>query len=130
LEILDGNNKSQRNRGLATTPARGVESCEAALFGIVHNAATFRRNVVLEYVVPESLRRRAKTVTIEGTGIRRLAAKDRGRIVLDDMEPGENRWLGVSFATAPPRPHSRGETASSMRAPRSHTPPSSPRPLT
>jgi hypothetical protein len=43
LEILDDNNKAQRNLGLATTPARGVESCEAALFGIVHNAATFRR---------------------------------------------------------------------------------------
>ena len=97
LEILDDNNKAQRNMGLATTPARGVESCEAALFGIVHNAATFQRNVVLEYVVPESLRRRVKTVSIEGAGIRRLAAEARGRIVLGDMEPGENRWLGVSF---------------------------------
>lgn len=97
LEILDDNNKAQRNLGLSVTPARGVESCEVALFGVVHNAATMRRDLVLEYEVPESVRRRVKKVAIEATRIRRSAAKARGRIVLDGMEPGENRWLGVSF---------------------------------
>ena len=97
LEVLDDNNKAQRNMGLSVTPARGVEACEAALFGIVHNAATVRRDLVLEYVVPDSTRRRVETVRLEATGIRRFAAQPQGRIVLDGMEPGENRWLSVSF---------------------------------
>ena len=115
LEILDDNNKAQRNMGLSVTPARGVESCEAALFGIVHNAATVRRDLVLEYVVPDSTRRRVETVRIEATGIRRFAAQPQGRIVLDGMEPGENRWLSVSFKPPNGRIRARSTSFDSSR---------------
>ncbi|MEU4291753.1 hypothetical protein AB0E63_26295 [Kribbella sp. NPDC026596] len=97
LELLDDNNKAQRNMGLSVTPARGIESCEATLFGVVHNAATVRRDLVLEYEIPDRTRRRVKTVSIEATGIARFAAEPRGQIVLKGLEPGENRWLSVSF---------------------------------
>ena len=104
LEILDDNNKAQRNMGLSVTAARGVESCEIALYGLVHNAATVTRDLVLEYEVPPSVRERIKRITIEAAGVRRAAAKARGQIILEGMEPGENRWLGVTFTPPTGRP--------------------------
>jgi hypothetical protein len=101
LEILDDNNKAQRNMGLSTTPARGVEAAEMALFGIVHNAANVRRDLVLGYTLDEGVVRRVKRVSIQVQRGRRVDGKRDGRIIVRGMEPGENRWVGVAFT--PPR---------------------------
>ena len=97
LEILDDNNKAQRNMGLSTTPARGVEAAQTCLCGLVHNAATFRRDLVIAYALDPVLQKRMKAVAVEGLGVRRTKAKPSGRIVLKTMEPGENRWIAISF---------------------------------
>jgi hypothetical protein len=107
LEILDDNNKAQRNMGLSTVPARGVESGEFAIFAIVHNAATFRRDIRLGYALDPVLRRRV-AVSLETLGQRRVRAKAEGTMVLAGMEPGENRWVGVAFK---PPPGQSGELA-------------------
>lgn len=101
LEILDDNNKAQRNMGLSTTPARGVEAAETCICAIVHNAATFRRDLELGYALDPALAERVKAVSVEGQGLRRARAKATGKLVLKAMEPGENRWVAVGFV--PPR---------------------------
>ena len=108
LEILDDNNKAQRNMGLSTTPARGVEAAETCICALVHNGATFRRDLELAYALDPVLEKRVETVTLDGLGLRRTRAKPTGRLVLKAMEPGENRWVGVSFR--PPTGRA-GETA-------------------
>jgi hypothetical protein len=97
LEILDDNNKAQRNMGLSTTPARGVEAAETCICALVHNAATFRRDLELGYTLDPVLQERVQAVSLDGLGLRRTRAKPMGRIVLKAMEPGEDRWVGVSF---------------------------------
>jgi hypothetical protein len=104
LEILDDNNKAQRNMGLSTTPARGVEAAETCICALVHNAATFRRDLELGYALDSVLRRRVEAVSLDGLGLRRRRAKPEGRMVLEGMEPGENRWVGVSFVPPTGRP--------------------------
>ena len=103
LEILDDNNKAQRNMGLSVTAARGVESCEIALFGLVHNAATSER-ISSSSTGARKRERADKRITIEAAGVRRATAKARGQIILEGMEPGENRWLGVTFIPPTGRP--------------------------
>ena len=43
-------------------------------------------------------------MTLDGLGLRRTRAKPTGRLVLKAMEPGENRWVGVSFRPPTGRP--------------------------
>jgi hypothetical protein len=97
LEILDDNNKAQRNMGLSTTPARGVEAAETCMCAIVHNAATFRRDVTIRYALDPVLQKRVKTVALEALGVKRARARPTGQVVLQAMEPGENRWMAVAF---------------------------------
>jgi hypothetical protein len=97
LEILDDNNKAQRNMGLSTTPARGVEASETCICALVHNAATFRRDLEIAYALDPVLQKRVEAVNLDGLGLRRVRAKPTGRLVLKAMEPGENRFVGVGF---------------------------------
>jgi hypothetical protein len=97
LDIVDDNNKAQRNMGLSTTPARGVGLCLSDSFGIVHNAATFTRDILIQYTVPAEVIRRVKHVDIELPEHDRIQAKQSGTIVLAGVQPGENRWIGARF---------------------------------
>jgi hypothetical protein len=99
LAVLNDNNKAQRNMGLSTTPARGVGLSET-FWTIIHNAATYRRDVELEVSLPPELLRRLKP-RIDVVGGRAQALKSRTTLVLHGMEPGENRWVGLTFT--PPR---------------------------
>jgi len=97
LEIVDDNNKAQRNMGLSTTPARGVGLSLAATFGLVHNAATFPRDLLIRYSIPEEFLRRIPGLQIEIPGRDPIEAKATGTFVLAGMQPGENRWVGARF---------------------------------
>jgi hypothetical protein len=97
LEIVDDNNKAQRNMGLSTTPARGVGQSLAAIFGIVHNAATFPRDILIQYTIPPEALRRLKQVEIEVPGQDRIPVRQSGTVVLAGVQPGENRWIGARF---------------------------------
>jgi hypothetical protein len=97
LEIVDDNNKAQRNMGLSTTPARGVGLSLSALFGIVHNAATFPRDILIRYSIPAQVVRRLKKIEIEVPGQDRVQVRESGMISVAAVQPGENRWIGARF---------------------------------
>ncbi|WP_262060961.1 sialidase family protein [Streptomyces sp. STR69] len=108
LEITDDNNKAQRNMGLSTTPARGTGLCVSALFAIAHNAATRTRDMRLQYTVPPDLREHGKDVRITVIGGDRRVGGESGILELRDMQPGENRWIGVELPALRGKP---GETS-------------------
>jgi hypothetical protein len=100
LRILLDNNKAQRNLGTSTTPARGVGFI-VGYHGIVHNAATFPREIELKYSVDPAIRSRLSGAALEIVG--------QGSVPLDPaggslkflgMQPGENRWVGVHLPAA------------------------------
>jgi hypothetical protein len=94
LEIVDDNNKAQRNMGLSTVPAR--ESGESVLWGLLHNAAVFRRDLELKirWPIPRDMRGRP-SATVVSPGEKPLPLRADGRIVLRRMQPLENRWVCV-----------------------------------
>jgi hypothetical protein len=96
LEILDDNNKAQRNMGLSTTPARGVEA-ETCLCALIHNAATFPRDIEIGYALDPVLRKKLESISFDGSDLRRTRAKAAGQLVLKGMQPGENRFVAISF---------------------------------
>jgi hypothetical protein len=100
LAILWDNNKAQRNLGLSTTPARGVGLSDA-FYAIVHNAATVRRDLELVIDVGPDVGQRFGEATVDVIGGKKRALRDGDRLVLEAMEPGENRWIGLTHR--PPR---------------------------
>ena len=95
LDVVDDNNKAQRNMGLSTTPARGVGLCLADSFGIVHNAATFPRDIEIRYTVSPGLLKRSKKAVIEVPGQKQVPVRRTGTFRLAGVQPGENRWVGA-----------------------------------
>jgi hypothetical protein len=96
LRIINDNNKAQRNMGLSTTPARGVGMSDS-FYALIHNAATFRRDIVLHWEAPGDGARRFAGAKIEVVGGRNVPLKAEGALMLKGMEPGENRWIGLTF---------------------------------
>ena len=94
LDIVDDNNKAQRNMGLSTTPAR--KSGESVLWGLLHNAAVFRRDLELyiRWPIPRDMPGRPSAIVVS-PGARPMPLRADGRIVLRRMQPLENRWVGV-----------------------------------
>jgi len=87
LMVLNDNNKAQRNLGLSTTPARGVGFIKVGGWALIHNAATFTRDMTLEV----DLGRFGERAQIKVIG-----GEVRGNtIVLPRMRPGENRWMEI-----------------------------------
>ena len=99
LRVINDNNKAQRNMGLSTTPARGVGASDC-YFAIVRNAATFPRDVELHYDASEATVKAFKGAAIEVPGGRDVAFKEAGVVRLPNMQPGENRWIGLRFPAA------------------------------
>lgn len=106
LKVILDNNKAQRNMGLSRTRARGVGGAPSgqpgfvSFYGIVHNAATFPRDVTLQYFTedPEKIRERFPDARIEIVGERAFPLDaGGGTLTLAAMQPGENRWVGLSF---------------------------------
>jgi hypothetical protein len=113
LRILLDNNKAQRNLGTSTTPARGIghlatlhhgrattlsTSSIVAYHGIVHNAATFPRDIVLQYSVAPEIQSRLSGGTLEVVGQGTVPLDTTGgTLVLPAMQPGENRWVSVNL---------------------------------
>lgn len=95
LMVINDNNKAQRNMGVYF----GADSAEITFYAIAHNAATFKRNMQLRY---EAIRkalpalRNARIQVIGQRGVSNFKSGD--TITLRDMEPGENRWIGLTMA--------------------------------
>jgi hypothetical protein len=99
LLVINDNNKAQRNMGVY--PASGGATGTLSFYAIVHNAAFFRRDIELLVDAPEPVRPLLKGAVIEivdGSGdTRTLPFTPQGRVVLKDMRPGDNAWIGVSL---------------------------------
>jgi hypothetical protein len=95
FEITDDNNKAQRSMGVVKTTALQA-FLDSQLFGIVHNAEVLSRDVELRVrlAMPQGLPSR-HSVEIMFTDREPLKIKGEGRVVLRNMEPCENRWIGL-----------------------------------
>jgi hypothetical protein len=96
LRVILDNNKAQRNMGLSTTPARG-EGLFDSIYAIAHNAATFRRDMVLHYRLPPEVYKRLRGARVTLPGQPAQTLQPEGRLVLKGMQPGENRWIGLTL---------------------------------
>jgi hypothetical protein len=105
LRIINDNNKAQRNMGLSTTPARGAGMSDC-LYAIVHNAATFLRDIDIRYEAAPQVQERLQEAYIHVIGEPSRRFKSGDTITLKNMQPGENRWIGLIFN---PPPGSKGE---------------------
>jgi len=102
LEILNDNNKAQRNMGLTSTPSHGgPASGSITNIALIHNAATWTRDLQIRYDVPrEVLERFGGAVTISEIGGERTHFKPGAILTLKHMRPGENRWIAVTLPAA------------------------------
>ncbi|HEX4965773.1 MAG TPA: sialidase family protein [Thermoanaerobaculia bacterium] len=98
LRVIFDNNKAQRNLSLSTTPARGIGGIDT--YGIVHNAATFRRDIVLRTQVSPDVAPRLLGASIQLIGGTAQPFRPGDTIVIPDVQPGENRWVGLTFQTS------------------------------
>ncbi|TXL73694.1 hypothetical protein FHP25_20000 [Vineibacter terrae] len=92
LLVVNDNNKAQRNMGLGPTTASGWFT----RYGLIHNGATIRRDIVLEWArLGPSKRGRQDRVMLAGG--REQSLGESGRLVVPDMSPGEHRWVRVTL---------------------------------
>ena len=98
LLVVNDNNKAQRNMGVGPTVVGGF----LTQFGLIHNAATIARDVTVQWTVLGD-HRTSDVDRLEVIGARARALPRRGELVLSAMAPGENRWLGLTFASAKDR---------------------------
>jgi hypothetical protein len=97
LSMINDNNKAQRN--LLVSPAAGG-SGGIAHFGIVHNAGTLEREMALELPPPPDGHPPEGTqieVFTEKGVVERLLWRPWQKLTLPAMQPGENRWIGVTL---------------------------------
>lgn len=106
LAVLLDNNKAQRNLGLSTSPARGVGMGDAWFYAVAHNAATYRRDLVLRYQTTREALKRLGSARIWTSDGKRVPLRLDGEVVLKNMGPGENRWVGLVYR---PREAAAGE---------------------
>jgi hypothetical protein len=99
LRIVNDNNKAQRNMGLSTTPARGVGASDC-YFAIVRNAATFPRDLELRYAGDPRAAKSFEGGAIEMVDGKEVSFAGSGVLRLPNMQPGENRWIGLRFPAA------------------------------
>jgi hypothetical protein len=97
LRVLNDNNKAQRN--VQVIPHFATATGEFSGWAIVHNAATVPRMVALQYDVPDT----APAVFVQSPGRPRRPIRGRGVVNFENMEPGENRWLRVTFGGLSPK---------------------------
>jgi hypothetical protein len=97
LSIINDNNKAQRN--LQVTPAMGG-SGGIVHFGIVHNAGTLARDMTVGLALPAGgppPRGTIVEVITDKGSVSRAPWQAWGTLTLPSMQPGENRWIGVTM---------------------------------
>lgn len=92
LMVLNDNNKAQRNMYPPPSSGSGADSS----FALIRNAATFTRDVVLEYHVDPAVHKRLGRIGIGVVGERGVKRSREGRLSLAAMAPGERRWVAVT----------------------------------
>ncbi|HEV2705482.1 MAG TPA: sialidase family protein [Pyrinomonadaceae bacterium] len=96
LRVINDNNKAQRNIGLSTTPARGV-GASVTFHALIHNAATFPRDMTLRYDAPLEVQRRLQGARVSVVGGESRPFRSGDMMILKQMQPGENRWVALTY---------------------------------
>lgn len=100
LTVLYDNNKAQRNMGVYSTPppTPGGSVGYITYYAVLHNAATFKRDMILEYLPSRTYMKHFKRPTFDfplrKDQKQRVSEK---QIIIPDMQPGENRWIGITI---------------------------------
>jgi len=97
LRIINDNNKAQRNMGLSTTPATGAGN-GPSFCALVHNGAPYVRNMTLRCDAPDTVSNRLGAAQVEVVGGMSVPLKSGLKFTLPKMQPGENRWVCLSFS--------------------------------
>lgn len=99
LSVIDDNNKAQRNLHVTPASSGGIRMTG---FGMVHNSATFTRDLTLGIVgtvrPPEGTI--VEVFTDKGV-VDRIPWQAWGGFILPGMQPGENRWVGITVPKLP-----------------------------
>jgi hypothetical protein len=100
LRVINDNNKAQRN--IQVAPMIGPRAIGSMIseWAILHNAATFPRTMSIRYEVPDEFLQRPGRVLAQVVGGPPQVLRKEGLLKLDNMQPGENRWLRVTFEGA------------------------------
>ncbi|HET9792139.1 MAG TPA: hypothetical protein VFR08_12615 [Candidatus Angelobacter sp.] len=102
LMVINDNNKAQRNMGVWVPPAGGTDT--NTRYFMVHNAASFVRDMNIVYEISPETARAVRVSTIGVIGGREKQTqllrepKNGANIKVAAMQPGENRWVGVTMA--------------------------------
>jgi hypothetical protein len=92
LLVINDNNKAQRNMGVGPTTAKGF----LTWYALIHNAATIRRDIVLEW--ERAGGKAARGDRLQQVGARPRELKDSGQLLVRDLKPGESRFVRVTLA--------------------------------
>jgi hypothetical protein len=92
LLVINDNNKAQRNMGVGPTTSKGF----LTWYALIHNAATIRRDIVLEW--DRAGGKAARGDRLQQIGGRPQELKESGQLVVRDLKPGESRFVRVTLA--------------------------------
>jgi hypothetical protein len=98
--VLYDNNKAQRNMGVHTLSTSAAGSLTA--WALVHNAATFTRDMVLQVQPDPRFERLFKRPQVKVVGDRQEEGYryEGDLLTLPSMSPGENRWIALTVPGA------------------------------
>lgn len=87
--ISDDNNKAQRNLGVSNNTFNFAGSA----YALIHNSSLFPRDVILRFESPAA--DRLGRAQVEVVGGQTVPFRSGGTVVLEHMQPGENRWIAI-----------------------------------
>jgi hypothetical protein len=102
LILLNDNNRAQRNMFLTATPAKPQPGMKKS-YAILHNMATFPRDMTLQYTLSDPKRLNGATWRVVASSLGPVRATDPlrlasgGSLVVKAMQPEEDRWLEISI---------------------------------
>lgn len=106
LMVVNDNNKAQRNLQVFGYGGMSSNGQRMSMFALVHNAATFVRDMIIGIAADRASIAGLREATVRIIGGPRPAAaqvRTRGALTVPGMQPGENRWIELSFAPAATR---------------------------
>ena len=99
IQIINENNKAQRNLQISLQMAQESESNEVPIpsYALIHNGSIFTRNIEIEYKPDNDLDKQSKGMLLEVIGGNAAIDPKAQKITLRNMQPGENRWISLSL---------------------------------
>jgi hypothetical protein len=97
LMVINDNNKAQRNTGVYEL-SMGAAGMHISFYAIAHNAATMARDVVVRYHAPDDRDPRLGKARVGVVGGRTRPFRSGDALTLENMQPGENRWISLTLA--------------------------------